>query len=269
MKNNRPIKLFHFRRKEGKKNFGDDISPIIVSEVSGRHVLSCDIHECDMIGVGSLLHAAAGAAYRNFLKGRLSRISVWGSGTLTPGRKIPNMALNILAVRGKMSLKRIIPSPKVPLGDPGLFLRYIEQKKRPKKYSVCFIPHFVDLDHPSFRKFVEQDKNSTIARVDDDWRLLTEKVQCSDLVVSTSLHGLIAADSFDIPSVWAEVSSGVIGNGWKFKDYYSSFEEKCPEPVSIVSVNHISALKEFSTTRSSSAIDDICKNLSHALRRQF
>ena len=38
------------------------------------------------------------------------------------------------------------------------------------------------------------------------------------------MHGLIAADSLGIPNQWFALSEQVIGNGYKFADYYSVFE---------------------------------------------
>ena len=44
-----------------------------------------------------------------------------------------------------------------------------------------------------------------------------------ETIASSSLHGLIAADSFHIPNLWIKLSNRIIGNDFKYHDYYSSY----------------------------------------------
>jgi hypothetical protein len=54
-------------------------------------------------------------------------------------------------------------------------------------------------------------------------------------VISSSLHGLIVADSLGIPNVWLRLSPDVLGGDYKFKDYYSVFG-LAPEPIDEVTL---------------------------------
>jgi pyruvyltransferase len=58
---------------------------------------------------------------------------------------------------------------------------------------------------------------------------IDQLIKC-EYIVSSSLHGLILADSYQIPNKWAAFSDKITGGSFKFRDYYSttdSAEESC------------------------------------------
>jgi pyruvyltransferase len=54
-------------------------------------------------------------------------------------------------------------------------------------------------------------------------REFVNRVAGAKLVITSSLHALIAADALGVPHVW-EPHDGVIGAGFKFADYASAFD---------------------------------------------
>ncbi len=50
-------------------------------------------------------------------------------------------------------------------------------------------------------------------------------------MVSSSLHGLVFAEAFDIPNLWIELSDKVIGNGFEFHDWFSLADHPQAEPA--------------------------------------
>jgi pyruvyltransferase len=49
------------------------------------------------------------------------------------------------------------------------------------------------------------------------------------------LHGLILADAYGVPNVWAKFSDRLVGGDWKFRDYYSVTDAINPAPTVILS----------------------------------
>lgn len=50
-----------------------------------------------------------------------------------------------------------------------------------------------------------------------------------DIIISSSLHGIVFAHSYGKKALWIEISKNVIGDGYKFYDYYSSLNEYSPD----------------------------------------
>ena len=44
-----------------------------------------------------------------------------------------------------------------------------------------------------------------------------------EFVFSSSLHGLVVADSYGIPNCWMTMAPALFGGSWKFDDYFSAF----------------------------------------------
>ena len=57
---------------------------------------------------------------------------------------------------------------------------------------------------------------------DDPLQVVKEIAKCR-YVLSSSLHGLIVADSFHIPNMYLVFGDRLLGDGYKFDDYYSAY----------------------------------------------
>jgi pyruvyltransferase len=55
-----------------------------------------------------------------------------------------------------------------------------------------------------------------------DWKSFVDQIKQCRKIISSSLHGLIIAEAYGIPTEWRDWGGGVIGDGWKFFDYYSA-----------------------------------------------
>src|SRR5690606_16600077 len=89
------------------------------------------------------------------------------------------------------------------------------------------IPHYADLQ---LLREMRLPENVRIIDIRQDVEAFIDDLCSCEVVLSSSLHGLIAADAYAIPNLWVEFSDRVIGNGFKFNDYYSSLDEPDTSP---------------------------------------
>lgn len=212
----RAIKLW-WSKLPGIPNFGDELSPIIVQGISHA---TCDWSPpdvCEMIAVGSLIEFASKVE-------RKKPLVVWGSGFISDGPRLScRMDADFYAVRGELSLNRVSTRcSHIAVGDPALLLScLIERKTEPCQVSrIGIFPHFVDRELPELHT-VRNDTRYVV--IDPLWPVqdVLEAIWSCSFIFSSSLHGLIAADSYEIPNAWLPLSDRVLGGDYKFRDYYS------------------------------------------------
>lgn len=153
-----------------------------------------------------------------------SSCTVWGSGLISETSKPKGAPKLITAVRGPMTAARLqrlgLACPNV-YGDPALLTsRFLKLDYEPIDGQIGLIPHYVDWDAAL------EIKKQMIGSVDlidirtDNLLAFCKKIVRCDLIVSSSLHGLIIAESFGVPAVWCKISSDVTGGAFKFADYF-------------------------------------------------
>ena len=70
---------------------------------------------------------------------------------------------------------------------------------------------------------LEHYPNSKFIDVQNEPETVLKEISECENIISTGLHGLIIADSYGIPNCWCEISDKILGNNFKFHDYFSSF----------------------------------------------
>ncbi len=58
-----------------------------------------------------------------------------------------------------------------------------------------------------------------------------DQVTRCDFILSSSLHGLVIADAYGVPSRWVKLSDRPKGDGFKYGDHYSAIGRGVQEPV--------------------------------------
>ena len=138
---------------------------------------------------------------------------IWGSGVVYPHKPISAIPKKVLAVRGPLTrnylLERGIECPKV-YGDPALlFPKFYIPKNKNRRYKVGIIPHFRDQNNTILDAFKGENGVLMIdVKKIHPWHLFIDQiVQCENILTS-SLHGLIIADTYEVPNLWIELDGG-------------------------------------------------------------
>lgn len=201
------VKHYH-----GRPNVGDVASPVIVARVLGRPASGVQLEARGehILAVGSILEWADAES------------TVWGTGFIAEGGCVRAPPRRLLAVRGHLSRCRLAKlgiSPPALVGDPGALIADIAPP-RGARAGVGVVPHYVDAESAWVRVAAEQGACiiSPLLPLDSYLALLNS----CEVVVSSSLHGVIFAHALGIPAAWVELSDRVLGAGFKFRDYYSS-----------------------------------------------
>lgn len=210
----KPIKL-HW--SASKPNFGDALSPLICEIISGRKIVYETIRKCDLIAVGSLLQRLP-----EHLLSR--RLHIWGSGFISADK--PHRSRHYFhAIRGKLSRDTVRKDVALTLGDPGLLAHLLlPESPSPKKFAVGLIAHYKDKDHPLLKAICEQNRQVTLIDIFLPPANLLEKLQSCEVIFSSAMHGLIAADSLGVANARIKLSADIRGGDFKFDDYYSVFD---------------------------------------------
>jgi len=203
-------------------NWGDALSPVLAGLLSGKPIKKMLWeHQHRYLSIGSILGNAS------------SRSEVWGSGFMWPDQKVSGPPDAVHAVRGPRSrnklLKMGIDCPEV-YGDPALLFPKFYNPDIEKKYPVGIVPHYNDQGNPWVERY-RDDSSVFIIDIQRGIEAFVDDVKSCDFILSSSLHGLICADSYGIPGQWIELSDIVWGSEFKFPDYFESIGREVVDPV--------------------------------------
>ena len=208
------VPLFYWQ--EQKVNFGDELSRVLVERIVGSSVRCYNKRskkqDKKLLAVGSILYFAN--------EGDL----IWGSGVhgKTYDKKYYDFHhLDVRAVRGPITRKFLqeqlgIACPEV-YGDPALLFPYFfpefKRKKNPS-IDVLIIPHYAD------EQYFPKSDYENVVYTSEPWQEIIRKILDSKFVVSSTLHGLILAESYGIPARVLHVSDSPHNLVLKYQDYF-------------------------------------------------
>lgn len=207
----RPIRVYYWK---GQLNFGDLITRDLLSNY-GFKPIWFNAARAELISTGSLIEHLS----KDF-KG-----IILGTGAIESNTKTKFLNAKIVALRGKLTKRNLGVTNPIVLGDPGLLSdRLIKNQRSIKKFELGVIPHYSDYNNEKIKRIkVNYAEKIHIINVrKNPIEVLKEMDSCKH-IISSSLHGLICSDSLGIPNRWIKLSQ-LLGNDFKFKDYYSVFD---------------------------------------------
>jgi pyruvyltransferase len=164
------------------------------------------------------------------------RSVIWGSGVVYPNKELSAIPKKIYAVRGPLTreylLQRGINCPEI-YGDPALLFPQYYMPNPQKKYKLGIIPHFRDKQNQLLGKF-KNDESVLIIDVQNihPWHKFIDDIYSCECIASSSLHGIIISDAYNVPNVWIEFEEGE-RKEFAFNDYLLSVKKNNVKPLLI------------------------------------
>ncbi|MBR2614376.1 MAG: polysaccharide pyruvyl transferase family protein [Clostridia bacterium] len=205
-------------------NIGDNLSPFIVNKMLDRKEIDLDkkiSKTKHLFAIGSIISFG----YQDS--------TIWGSGLIRGKSKSWSIwkcfrKLDIRAIRGPETRNALLnlgyDCPEV-YGDPAILLPFfIPASEVEKKYDYVIIKHYADkreIKIPEGKTYLELDVRT------DNFAEFVKILLQGRKVVSSSLHGIILAETYGIPAIMLNCS-GL--DHFKFKDWYGS-TNRCSFPI--------------------------------------
>lgn len=216
-----------------KQNWGDDMNVYFAKEILQKEItcyntsiLSWLLNKTNYSLIGSILQSAN----KNTI--------VWGSGLISDKLTPIRAPRKIYAVRGPLTRDKLIEKgyncPAV-FGDPILLLPYFYKPRKKKSYKIGIIPNLCDEGSQLLINLSQNNNSCHLISMTHykRWKDVVDEIISCESIISSSLHGIIISDAYGIPNLWAEFSDKVIGDGFKFRDYFASVNRKESKPFKI------------------------------------
>lgn len=233
-------------------NFGDLLSPYLVEKLTSLPTKLIPLKPGFQRGMIKRIFLRKKFSY--FAIGSIiSRVTdnsiIWGSGAFgTETEKSLNPNSTYLAVRGPLTrnLLRIHGVKHVPevYGDPALLMPLVFNPKIEKKYKLGVILRWSEQDWNE-AEFSPEIKKIYLGTNEIEGTLI-DILSC-ERILSSSLHGIILADTYGIPSAWLK-SDTPKGLEFKFYDYF-------------ISVNKLQKPQEYNFSKLQVAFEDIINQI--------
>ncbi|MBD1396954.1 polysaccharide pyruvyl transferase family protein [Pontibacter sp. JH31] len=224
-------------------NFGDALNIPLVEYLSEKKALPYKYLLLSNKRLKQLDHyTVIGSILQSAKEGSL----VWGSGFISNTNSVIKRPKKVYAVRGPLTreiyLKNKIDCPAV-FGDPALLLPFIYNPQSIERCKIGIIPHYID--KKSSWLFKQKNKHNVVVidiETGYNWEQFLNQVLKCKVVITSSLHAIIIANAYNIPSIWVSFSDKITGGNFKFRDYYLSVGKQITTPFNIAESTQLEEL---------------------------
>jgi pyruvyltransferase len=203
------------------RNWGDKLNPYLIERLSGFGVLNADeLASTDNVYVHCVIGSMLGhVRYRNAV--------IWGAGFIAAADKLQAAPKAVFAVRGHLTQHLLRRQgalrDTVAVGDPALLMPLVYSPQPVGDWRIGFIPHFRDSGTPLARALREESvPDILLIDILGEIEEVCDRIKSCSVILSSSLHGLIAAHAYGIPALYVKISDNPIGDGFKYFDYFST-----------------------------------------------
>ena len=219
------------------ENWGDRLNPALVHLLSGQKpVPRSQVWNISFRSVHYMIGSGLGGVVD-------PNAVIYGTGFLKYSQKPKVLPRNIVSVRGPLSSQKYEEAgwpTSIPFGDMALVLPHFYRPREYKaRYEIGIIPHFREFNSDAWA-YLRRSSNAKFIDICSPIVEVVEQISTCKVIASSSLHGLIAADAYGIPSVWVRASDSPRGDYFKFHDYLMSVNKYVEKPVRIT--EHVRAV---------------------------
>ena len=236
------------RHQLNKSNWGDDLNYFFFNEYCENKFVP--IPYSYLFGKREQHYLLIGSIITFF---NLNNTVIYGTGIQYPKDKITGIPDKIISVRGPRTrsvlLEKGIQCPEV-YGDPALLLPMFYQPKISHREGITIIPNEGTLrehkDHVISEITEKYDCRFLNMMKYDRWQDVIDTICSSELVVSESLHGLIVAETYGIPSIWCEFIEHPKDWDFKFLDFYESigkYDQKIKQIYNVKQYEQVTSME--------------------------
>lgn len=190
-------------------NIGDLLTPWLIEKITGQTPLYVPYEVCfpKYMVSGSILNHAC------------KYTTVWGAGIASHKDNIDSN-IDCISVRGPLTARIVRLQTGIPVeivGDSAwLMPRFYAPEICDKRYKAGIVPHY--LHQAEVSEWIG-DRNIKLINVFDAPEKFVKDLCNCDVIYSSSLHGLVIADAYGVPSRWIECTAKLGGDGMKFYDH--------------------------------------------------